>query len=217
MIKLLRSMKHRGLTLIELLVVIAIIGLLAALLFPAIQGALLQAKATQVAAKMGGKGVAGLIYAISIDRSANSMAETFPTDADATSTAYFNKYFDPATSNTNYIKGLYYSQLAIPGQKSPPKNGTVLTAAMNLWNVATELSTGSNPELPLFMSANIQGTTLADLTFTEKQDGGSAPILNDELAIVIYAQGAAKIFKKEVCDEVSICAGSSYSNNIIKP
>lgn len=215
MIKLLRNMKHRGFTLIELLVVIAIIGLLAALLFPAIQGALLQAKATQVAAKMGGKGVAGLIYAVSIDRSANSMAETFPADADSTSTAFFNKYFDSTT--TNYIKGLYYSQLAIPGQKTPPKNGTALTAAMNLWNVATELSTGSNPEIPLFMSANIQGTTLADLTFTEKQDGGTTPILNDELAIVIYAQGAAKIFKKEFADEASICAGSVYSNNLIKP
>ncbi len=216
MIKLLRSMKHRGFTLIELLVVIAIIGLLAALLFPAIQGALLQAKATQVAAKMGGKGVAGLIYAVSIDRSANSMSEAFPTDADGASTAYFNKYFDPATANTNYIKGLYYSQLAIPGQKTPPKNGTALTAAMNLWNIVTELNTGSNPEIPLFLTANIAGSTLASLAFSEGKDGGAA-ILNDELAIVIYAQGAAKIFKKEFCNAGTICAGSTYSNAVAGP
>ena len=40
--------KVRGFTLIELLVVIAIIGILAALLFPAVQGALLKGKAIRV-------------------------------------------------------------------------------------------------------------------------------------------------------------------------
>ena len=47
MSQVLRQIRKRGFTLVELLVVIAIIAILAALLFPAIQGALTKGKQIQ--------------------------------------------------------------------------------------------------------------------------------------------------------------------------
>ncbi len=211
-------MKKSGFTLIELLVVIAIIGILAALLFPAIQGALLQAKATAAGTQMGGKGLQGMIYAESVDRNAAGMAEIFPR-SQATSTAYFQEVYA-----SNYCEGFNFSMLAIPGQTAPPMNtDATLEQAKNMWCAVKGVTSSTDPNVPLFFTKNIafSGNKLdGAVTVNANADtsgGEGAAILNDKYAIVIYAQGAVKVFKTSRLSRELILGGNVYSNTVLIP
>ena len=64
-----------GFTLTELLVVIAIIGILAAMLFPALQGALLSAKASKAGNAV--KGFQNLVFSESLDADAMGYEQVY--------------------------------------------------------------------------------------------------------------------------------------------
>ena len=70
--------KAKGFTLIEMLVVIAIIAILAAALFPAIQGAIEQAKAT--ALKNKGRGIWSAVITANAEREPLSLGSVWPGD-----------------------------------------------------------------------------------------------------------------------------------------
>lgn len=210
-----RSKRTSGFTLIELLVVIAIIGILSTLLFPAIQGALLKTKATTAGAKMGNKGLTGVLYDVSLDRNQASLPELFPRISQyGTSTEFFNAIF----TNSAVQTVMQVSTLTIPGQITPPSTHPI-TADQNLWNVVEGLSTSSDPGIPFMFTKNITWNTLnSEPAIANNQDGGE-PILNDKLAIVVYAQGAVRVFN---LDETFISRdvlsnGGSYSNNVLTP
>ena len=217
-----RSKMGRGFTLIELLVVIAIIGILSTLLFPAIQGALLKTKATSAAAKMGGKGLVGIVYSVSLDRNALSQPEIYPRTA-GTDT------FAGMGSSTDYFKELFalnavtsvmqVSTLTIPGQQSPPTTADELSAEQNLWNVVLDTGTSADPGMPFIFTKNITWANIsAEPSIANDADNGQ-PILNDKLAIIVYAQGATRVLDltQETITREVICQGGSYDKTTISP
>lgn len=216
------SKKQHGFTLIELLVVIAIIGILSTLLFPAIQGALLKTKATTAGSKMGGKGLSGVIYSVSLDRNALSQPEVYPRTAGSDT-------FGGMSSSTDYFKELFklnavtsvmqIATITVPGQQSPPTTADSLTAQQNLWSVVADVGTNSDPGTPFMFTKNISWTDLnSEPTIALLADNGQ-PILNDKLAIIVYAQGAVRVLDldPDVITKDIICQGGSYKNTVLAP
>lgn len=195
--------RKSGFTLIELLVVIAIIGILAAMLFPAIQGALLSAKATQSATKLGLRGFTGLIFQESLDRSAVGQSELFPSTLDyagSSSTQYFQDMVDSSQSS-NSVDDADFSMFDLPGNAISTVTGTNaadFSARNNGWNVVLDLDSTSNPSTPFLFSynINIDGTTIDRLNPTVPINE-TLLVLGQKMAIVVYAQGAVKVLKKK--------------------
>jgi len=206
---------RRGFTLIELLVVIAIIAILSTLLFPAIQGSLLKAKATSAGAKMGDKGLTGIIYGTSLDRNVVNLREVYPQAGEfGSSTEFFNSLF----TNSAVTSVTQIASLTIPGQKTPPAN-VPMTADQNMWNVVEGITTSSDPGTPFMFTKNISWNNLnSEPTIANDADGGE-PILDDKLAIIVYAQGAVKVLnlKPDLISKAVICNNASYDNTVLAP
>jgi type IV pilus assembly protein PilA len=221
--KRLSSLRNaKGFTLIELLVVIAIIGILSTLLFPAIQGALLKTKATTAGAKMGGKGLAGIVYSASLDRNALSQPEVYPSSTGSgpfagvgSSTDYFKELFK-LSAVTSVMQ---VAAITIPGQRSPPFDAASLSSDQNLWCVVNDVNTSSDPGTPFMFTKNINwGNLSGEPTPALNADNGQ-PILNDKLAIIVYAQGAVRVLdlNPDTITRDIICQGGSYDKTVLNP
>lgn len=221
--------RKSGFTLLELLVVIAIIGILAGMLFPAIQNALLKGKALKAGNAMGSKGIQGQIYAESLERDAHGMDQLYPkADAFATSTEYFK---DLLTNPTQSIENVDFTFFSLPGTDARPLPGNPddvvdsFEAENNGWCVVEGISTESNPNIPLFFTKNVNisgdniapGSLSALGTDTAILDGDGYDILGRKMAIVVYAQGAVKTFEKSQFLTANEFNPSSASNTFIRP
>jgi len=192
--------RKSGFTLLELLVVIAIIGILAGMLFPAIQNALLKGKALKAGNSMGSKGVQGQIYADSLENDSHGMPQLYPRSVDSwgTSTAFFD---DLLKNPTQRIENIDFTYFALPGSGAIPAVGSVsnatFAAANNGWCITLDLDTESNPNIPFIFTKNIKfsGTKINTIDATAPIDN-TIDVLGKKMAIVIYAQGAVKIFEK---------------------
>ena len=193
-----------GFTLTELLVVIAIIGILAAMLFPALQGALLSAKASKAGNAV--KGFQNLVFSESLDADAMGYEQLYAPaedDEDAPEFATAEEYIVYAV--TNGITAIDFTTFSLPGAFAKPLAGvatnettqtTFLDGGKCGWCVVQGLSTESNPNVPFMFTANIKVNDDDGLLENEDDPLNDEDILNEKMAIVVYAQGAVKIFKK---------------------
>jgi prepilin-type N-terminal cleavage/methylation domain-containing protein len=171
-------MKKSGFTLIELLVVIAIIGILAGLLFPAIQAALLKAQATSISNS--GKQFVTAVIASNIERDAAvNLPPIWPwmegtllgVDSAGTekecgpyASGDSNKYFGDMIEY-RFIDDIDYSIFAGAGIKSAGKDRAKFdTAGYCAWNVVSGLDDTVSGDTPFMWTANL---TIAKGDLTE--------------------------------------------------
>ncbi|MFO7642490.1 MAG: type II secretion system protein [Candidatus Competibacteraceae bacterium] len=102
-----RQLRKRGFTLVELLVVIAIIGILVALVLPAIGSALFKGKLT--AAASNARQIHQTIIGQQTDEIYTTQGSAFPSVTTQTSTAFFTALI------TNRIMNVSYSFFSLPG------------------------------------------------------------------------------------------------------
>jgi prepilin-type N-terminal cleavage/methylation domain-containing protein len=223
-----RMMKNRGFTLVELLVVIAIIAILAALLFPAIQGALTKGK--MIRTMSNGKNIYQSVFAAAVDSEVTGEVAPWP-KFDATENAP-SGVFKTSTGwiawlVTNEIISTDMSFFSGPGLTPSTAlvssvNSANWTETNNAWNVVSGMSDSTPDSVPFLFTRNLAYANTGDQLGDEIGSGGSTnyPLLNDNPygrkgLVMINKGGAGFTVRQRAMDRAFNTAGAT--NSVLTP
>jgi len=158
-----KGLRHKAFTLIEMLVVIAIIAILAAALFPAIQGAIEQAKAS--ALKNKGRGIWTAVITANSEREPLGLSAVWPNylGSNTTSTGYFGSLMSGPSPICEDLKVGVFSG---SGVNPAPDVTTFITSAgaNNAWDVlCVSSNTSIIAEDAFIFTKNIVFSTMTPL------------------------------------------------------
>jgi prepilin-type N-terminal cleavage/methylation domain-containing protein len=200
------SLRSRGFTLVELLVVIAIIAILAALLFPAIQGALTKGK--QIQTMNNGVNIYKAVFSAAVDAEVTGDISPWPKYTNTTAVSkgafkYCNEYF--AWLVTNDILQSDCAYFSAPGITPSLATATSnidcsasgnFTKENNAWCVVGDLSDSTADSTPFIFTRNLAGiadgkdlTTLTSISLTNDAPYG------DKGLVLVNKGGAGFVLK----------------------
>lgn len=208
MIKLLRRIKVRGFTLIELLVVIAIIAILAALLFPGVQGAINRARLTNLANNGRQMYVAMFAKMMAPEVVSGAVQFRYP---DSTNYPTSTQYWEYMV--TNRLINVDFSFFSGPGlQAARGTDPNSFAAENNAWSAVANLAEQDQDTVPLFVTRNLTITALGQAVSPTTIDGS----LSVKGIVSVTKGGSANIIEPDALSTNTFSAGTNV-NTIIKP
>jgi len=196
MSKLWRTFRKRGFTLVELLVVIAIIGILVAIVLPAIGNALFRGKLTAVAAN--GRSIHQSVIGKQTEDIYISTSSAFPTGG--TSTAWFANLVSNGTMSVAFS---FFAAPGVPAANSDAQfKDTAALGKYNAWCVVGngEVMPETTPWLftrNLKIGKNTDVITDPKLLMAKDTDKGS-PFQEKGLVFVTRGGSAFSLFKDDL-------------------
>jgi prepilin-type N-terminal cleavage/methylation domain-containing protein len=206
MFKRWRQRKSDGFTLIELLVVVAIIGILAALLFPAIEGALTKAKALRVGNN--GRQVHLSVFDENLSLDQLDLPLIWPVENPDPAEGYTAEFVTACSSSSEYlhylysqgiIKGIDLSFFASPGVT--PASGTdtnTLNALNNAWCVTLDIDDDTPAGTPFLFTKNFNiSGTIDMMDETEPLLSTKGMPFKGKVGVVVTKGGRVRILQEK--------------------